>query len=40
MYNTLHREETSRLFFSKFDRNNLNSYNSKTNVIRTNFESP
>ena len=28
------------LFFSKFGRNNLNSYNSKTHVIRPNFESP
>ena len=28
------------LVFSKFDRNNLNSCNSKTHVIRTNFESP
>ena len=27
------------LFFSKFGRNNLNSYNSKTHVIQTNFES-
>ena len=27
------------IFFSKFGRNNLNSYNSKTHVIRTNFES-
>ena len=41
LYNTLHREETSpAYFFSKFGRNNLNSYNSKTHVIRTNFESP
>ena len=39
--NTLHREDTSpAYFFSKFGRNNLNSYNSKTHVIRTNFESP
>ena len=29
----------SLLIFSKFGRNNLNSYNSKTHVIRTNFES-
>ena len=28
------------LFFSKFGRNNLNTYNSKTHVIQTNFESP
>ena len=28
------------LFFSKFGRNNLNPYNSKTHVIWTNFESP
>ena len=28
------------LFFSKFGLNVLNSYNSKTHVIRTNFESP
>ena len=30
----------SCLFFSKFGRNNLNCYNSKTHVIQTNFESP
>ena len=40
LYNTLHHEKTSPpYFFSKFCRNNLNSYYSKTNVIRTNFES-
>ena len=34
--NTLHHEETFPVyFFSKFCQNNLNSYNSKTNVIRT-----
>ena len=39
--NTLHPEETSSVcFFSKFGRNNLNSYNLKTHVIQTNFESP
>ena len=40
LYNTLHREDIPCLFFSKFGPNNLNSYNSKTHVIRTNFESP
>ena len=40
LYNTLHREDKSpAYFFFKFDRNNMNSYNSKTHVIRTNFES-
>ena len=40
LYNTLDHEKTSpAYFFSKFGRNNLNSYYSKTNVIRTNFES-
>ena len=41
LYNTLYREDTSpAYFFSKVGRNNMNSYNSKTHVIRTNFESP
>ena len=41
LYNNLHGEETSPAYvFSKFGRNNLNSYNSKAHVIRTNFESP
>ena len=41
LYNTLHREDTSpAYFFSKVGRNNMNSCNSKTHVIRTNFESP
>ena len=41
LYNTLHREEKSpAYFFSKFGRNNMNAYNSKTHVIRINFESP
>ena len=41
LYNTLHREEIIPcLFFSRFGRNNLKSYNSKIYVIRTNFEFP